>query len=96
MSRVLDAALSTVGAGDVAIKKSRLLQATWTNPDYQSEVISSTLVLKTLIDTTTQDGTSVSRRCQLSFAARFDRSPVEGSRAYLLNTDESHWTATCN
>ncbi len=96
MTGILNAALSSGEAGDVTVKKSRLLQATWTNPDYESEVITSDLVLKAQIEILAQDGTSVSRRCQLSFAARFDRSPVEGSRAYLLNTEVSHWTATCN
>jgi hypothetical protein len=87
---------TSAGRRTAVIKKSRVLQASWKIPDYHFETISTTLVLRSLIETDAQDGTHMVYRCQMSYEATFDGAGEDNDRIYLLNPEESHWTVLCD
>ncbi len=88
---------NSAGHGPVVIKKSRVLQASWSVPAFHFQTIDATFSLKSLIETDAQDGSHLIYRCQMSFGAIFNQQPGESvSREYLLDLEASHWTFSCD
>ena len=89
-------AFDAAGRGPQVIKKSRILQSTWTRPAYHATSIDASLDLKGLIETEAQDGAHLMYRCSMSYAVTFVGSGDGIDKLFLLDVDQSHWTITCN
>lgn len=94
---VLQNIFSSAGHGPVVIKKSRILQASWSVPAFHFQTIDASFSLKSLIETDAQDGNHGIYRCQMSFDAVFNEQPSENAlHLYFLDTEASQWTVSCD
>ena len=88
---------NSAGHGPVVIKKSRILQASWSVPVFHFQTIDASFSLKSLIETDAQDGSHGIYRCQMSFKGVFNEQPSENFlHLYFLDTEASHWTVSCD
>jgi len=93
----LQSIFNSAGRGPVVIKKSRVLQASWSVPVFHFQTIDATFNLKSLIETVAQDGSHLIYRCQMAFDGVFNEQPSENAlHLYFLDTEASQWTVSCD